>query len=84
MATSVALEDADPTTVEAPHLGAHAHSAPEIRLDDYLLSDEECAALDAWDQVIGEATDGQLSDLELARRLSAVAEKAQGSAKEAK
>ena len=49
-----------------------------IRLDDYLLSDEECAALDAWDKWVREGTEGQLSDLEIAKRLSdEVAKRAQ-------
>lgn len=52
--------------------------ATYITLDDYFLSDEDCAALDAWDKVTSDVTEGRLSDMEAATWLSGeVAVKAQ-------
>jgi hypothetical protein len=48
-----------------------------ITLDDFLLSDEDCSALDAWDKMTSDVTEGQLSDIEIATRLSEVGGRAQ-------
>jgi hypothetical protein len=44
--------------------------ATYITLDDYFLSDEECAALDAWDKATTDVTKGQLSTEEAVAWLS--------------
>ena len=44
--------------------------ATYITLDDYFLSDEDCAALDAWDKIVSDVTEGRLSDVEVATRLA--------------